>query len=332
MPLKNYSLLKGELLDYQEERDNDTPHFQVKVNADREDYRIAVNVLSAASPSELKYIVINDFSHAITEKLKDFEDGMHGINSEPNGVSLDYIRGNLFSIEDMKLIPHTMPGPDNDLNDMLKMYSDRAMRQDGAKIYAFGEKWPKSNQPDRYFGFVPQQGIHDIHMNQGNSGRWMDDNGIYQDGGLIFYFPQNDQWVGVFLAFQSQAIHTNDLNGNPIGVEEVVETEGSIKVIAALVNPAGHDRGKETVTLMNVSNEDVNLKNWKLQDHRKVSIELPSIILSAGDAYKYELTNGEIQLSNRGGQITLLDPQNMKVDGVSYSRMQVSRQGWSIVF
>jgi uncharacterized protein YukJ len=41
----------------------------------------------------------------------------------------------------------------------------------GSVIYAFGAKWgPEKGKPDKYFKFVPGNGIHDIHMNQGNSG------------------------------------------------------------------------------------------------------------------------------------------------------------------
>jgi uncharacterized protein YukJ len=45
-------------------------------------------------------------------------------------------------------------------------------------------------------------------MNQGNSGRWTDDNGTVQDGALILDF--GDHWEAVFIAFASQAIHTQD--------------------------------------------------------------------------------------------------------------------------
>ncbi|GAX60309.1 hypothetical protein SCALIN_C10_0069 [Candidatus Scalindua japonica] len=333
MGLKHYSLLKGTLIDYQEERDNDTPHFQVKVDENGNLYRIAVNVLSAAQPSELKYIVISDFSHTMTDELSKLEHGLHSVKSEKNGIALDYIRGNLFDINSMKLIPHTQTGPDNDLNDLLKMYSDRAKKQNGPIIYAFGEKWPTSNRPDRYFGFSPGQGIHDIHMNQGNSGRWKNDNGVYQDGGLLFYFPENKQWIGIFLAFQSQAIHTDDKTGHPLDTQpDDIHTTGKIRIVAALVNPKGDDYGKETVTLLNVSNDDIDLKDWKLLNHRKDSKILLTQTLAAGDSLKIELTGQDIQLGNKGGQITLLTPQGLKADGVSYSRSQIRRQGWTLIF
>ena len=38
---------------------------------------------------------------------------------------------------------------------------------------------------DKIFGFLPGNGIHDIHMNQGNSSRFVRDDGVWQDGGLL---------------------------------------------------------------------------------------------------------------------------------------------------
>ncbi len=39
-----------------------------------------------------------------------------------------------------------------------------------------------------------------------------------------------------------------------------------------------------------------------------------------------------VQLGNRGGLITLLDPNGLKVDGVAYTQGQADAEGWSIVF
>jgi hypothetical protein len=39
-----------------------------------------------------------------------------------------------------------------------------------------------------------------------------------------------------------------------------------------------------------------------------------------------------VQLGNRGGLITLLDPGGLNVDGVAYIKGQASAEGWSLVF
>ena len=77
------------------------------------------------------------------------------------------------------------PGPDNDLNEKLDAYVQRAMADELAMVYAFGEPWgAERTRPMIIFGFLPGNGIHDIHMNQGNPrGRFFSDNGPWQDGG-----------------------------------------------------------------------------------------------------------------------------------------------------
>src|SRR6185503_559346 len=92
---------------------------------------------------------------------------------------------------------------------------------------AFGERWgPEAQKKDKYFGFLPGNGIHDIHMNQGNVGQFTSDDGVWQDGALMIHVPATlaadgstlspEQWVAVFLAFQSQAWHTDDVTGHTI--------------------------------------------------------------------------------------------------------------------
>jgi uncharacterized protein YukJ len=72
-------------------------------------------------------------------------------------------------------------------------------------IYAFGAQYTDGT------------GIHDIHMNQGNplSGGHAGDNGIWQDGAILFQLPGSGAWTAIFIAFQGQS-WTTDGNGNPL--------------------------------------------------------------------------------------------------------------------
>jgi hypothetical protein len=40
----------------------------------------------------------------------------------------------------------------------------------------------------------------------------------------------------------------------------------------------------------------------------------------------------DVPLSNDGGLITLLDAAGLKVHGVSYTKAQAARQGWTVAF
>jgi len=143
-----------------------------------------------------------------------YEDVYH--QTPPGGMALDYISGNCFGITAAKPLPHDILCPDNDLNELIHKYVARAIAMENSAVYAFGEKWGPETKRDKYFGFKPGNGIHDIHANQGNSDAWKRDDGVYQDGGLIIHLPDEARWVAIFLAFQSQCFHTDDTTGHRI--------------------------------------------------------------------------------------------------------------------
>lgn len=335
MPLHDYGVLKGRPINKRLGAGR-SPHYQVHMIDESTDYRIAINVKSKLSPSELLYIVDERFEHPLTQELPDFAQGFTNINSEPGGSALDFIRGNLFDPSKMVPLPHDIPGPDNDLNDKINHFVERAVGDSDAMIYAFGERWgPEDNIKDKYFGFKPGNGIHDIHMNQGNVGKFVKDDGVWQDGGLLFHFPEQNQWVGVFLAFQSQAWHTDDRTGHTIEgdvIKDDVVTDGSVRLVAAKVNPGGNDVGKESVILLNASPEAIDLNGWMIADKNKKKEGLSVGLLGAGETATIILSGKGAQLSNKGGIITLLNQNGIKVDGVSYTKAQVKKQGWTLVF
>ena len=123
MPLNSYGVLKGRPI-ARKLGAGSSPHYQVHIVDDHFDYRIAVNVKSKQNPSELEYLVVDDFAHPVLEQLPGLELGFTETERAPGGLSLDYIRANLFNRDRMKPLPHNVPGPDNDLNE--KIDSDAA--------------------------------------------------------------------------------------------------------------------------------------------------------------------------------------------------------------
>lgn len=334
MSIANYGVLKCRALEKKIDPPTDpTPHYQVLVSDGATRKRIAINVKSQESPSELLYLVQEGFEHPILGPLADLDMGFHALEHRPGGLALDFIRGNLFFREDMKPLPPDAPGPGNDLKELIDLYVQRSIEDAGAVVYAFGAAWgPEPATPDKYFGFSPGSGIHDIHMNQGSVGRFQNDNGVYQDGALLLHFPSRQQWVGIFLAFQSQCFHTDDTTGDAIKEACEKPVEEAVLILAALVNPFGADPGKELVTLMNVSPKAVDLEGWVLKDKNKREHALGDIYLEAGGVLTVSLTGADTQLSNDGGIITLLNPQGIKIHGVSYTKEEARKQGWTVVF
>jgi len=239
MPLQHYGVLKGRAIAARREDGANTPHYQVHIIAGEEHYRIAVNVKSQSKPSELLFLVDDQFAHPITGPLGNLPLGWSELPSQPGGVALDFIRGNLFKREDMHELPSSLPGPDNDLSDQLEHYVARAIDEEQALVYAFGQRWGPETQADKIFGFKPGNGVHDIHMNQGNVPPFLGDDGVWQDGGLLIAFAAPQQWVGIFLAFQSQAWHTDDVTGHAIPDVPDTVTDQVVRIVGALVNPIG---------------------------------------------------------------------------------------------
>ena len=83
MPLRHYGVLKGSVVDARREDDPDTPHYQVHVCAEGASYRVAVNVKSKMSPSELLFLVDYSFQHPLTAGLPGLPHGFTELQREP---------------------------------------------------------------------------------------------------------------------------------------------------------------------------------------------------------------------------------------------------------
>jgi uncharacterized protein YukJ len=332
MALKNYGILKGRPID-RRLGFGASPHYQVHLVDDDDDYRIAVNVKSKKSPSELLYLIVENYVHPLLNDLPNLPVGFTNIPRRPGGMAMDYIRANLFNPDLMVPLPFDVPGPDNDLNEKIDYHVQRALAEEDAMVFAFGERWgPEPNRRDKYFGFKPGNGIHDIHMNQGSVEPFKKYNGVWQDGGLLIHLPSEDRWVAIFLAFQSQCWHTAEDTGHCLGDPDIPAESKGVVIIAATVNPAGHDPGLERVLLLNTLGTTVRLDGWALADKNKRRHGLDGIVLEPGTVVAVQLPGTTIQLSNKGGLITLLDGEGLKVHGVQYTKGEAAEQGRTIVF
>jgi uncharacterized protein YukJ len=214
MPARRYGVLKGRVLGAQRETGGETPHYQIHVRAGRTHFRVAVNVSAQTRPPDLLFLGDPAFRHSLTDRLPALPAGFSMLRSRPGGLALDYIRDRLFDPTQMRHLPFDLPGPDNDLSDQLEGYVNQTLAQPDADLYAFGMRWgPEPGLTDQVFRFRPGNGVHDIHMNQGNAPGHAREDGVWQDGGLILHFPAANQWVAIFLAFQSQVWRTDDRTG-----------------------------------------------------------------------------------------------------------------------
>ncbi|MBK8175369.1 MAG: DUF2278 family protein [Rhodospirillales bacterium] len=351
MPLANYQVLAGPVTDLAIDADS-SPHVEVRIETEGLPHRIAVNVQSNSGSAPLLYRRIDDFDHPVLAGLAALPLGYTDLRTpQTRALALDYVRGTqgrlLLARDDMRAVPFQASGPRNDLREFLMELLESARDTQGALVYAFGERFPlageendpRNTAPDPYFGFRPQRGIHDIHMNQGNpEPRYRGDNGVAQDGAL--FVRMGGRWTAIFLAFQTQSWET-DSSGNPLAsrpdprqpVQRQPNHDAPVQIIAALVNAAGREEGNETVTVFNRGDAAVVLDGWSIgdDDGRRAPI---AGSLPAGESLRFRLPDAPDapRLANRGGEILLIDDAGTTVHSVAYTTADLGPEGWSVLF
>jgi uncharacterized protein YukJ len=343
LELKQYTLMTGRVLDRRAETTGRSPHYQILLSGGGEQFRVAVNTRSGSSrdhKSELLYFADDDFRHPITDRLANVADGPLEVASHPHALALDYQRGGMFDRRYMRRIPSSLPGPHNDLTDELGYWVERAIADPAIRLHAFGTRWgPESHEPDQVFRFTPGNGIHDVHMNQGNWDEHRHDNRIWADGGLLFQETRHDRWCAILLAFQTQSWHTDD-HGNPILWQHVeqereerrdgVNGRWPARISGAFVHPNDEKTGVEHVTIWNSSNQPLAVAGWRLMNRAGDAVVLEGAIPSRRGR-RFPLPD-YVSLSSRGGLIRLLDREGAVVDGVSYTRQEARRKRGAIRF
>lgn len=344
-----FGVLRGKVDIFKREDDLETPHLQIRViDGNNEKWRIAVNVLS----SDQSFLIFHRAeplrSHPILSELVKVKTGFTLIPEafRSASTSLDYFRAPLFDWPSGIAIPSAGPGGDDDLQDTLTAYL-KGLKEKGGEIFAFGAKFPAPENPYKEYliddQFGTKQGIHNIHMNQGNpSSQYAKDNGVFQDGGLILKFP--DRFVGVFLRFKTQWLPTNE-NGNRLPSAREIPPGGSpdvgpgpdvsnpiVYIERVLVNPAGSDLGKEVVVIGNTTTSPVDLTGWRIVDKNNCVDVVPSLLLPPGESRLVKLSGKGVSLGNKGGTIRLEDPSGTQVHAVSYAEGDAKAEGRYIRF
>ena len=346
MALHPYGILKGRVLNRRHALGGRNRHYQIEVKEQLQHCRVSVNICSQDYPSELEVAIIEPFHHPLTYLLAGLHPGFTTLPKRPGGLALDYIRGNPARPADFEVLPTSLPGPDNDLNDRLDALVLRCASLAEGFIYAYGQPWgPMPGVYDDVFHFAPAAGLHNVHMNQGNSTAFAQDDGLWQDGGLVFQFGTGPgDWAAVFLKFQSQSWHTDDESGHRLpetdaanyrgGRRETPQARGglqpTVRLESAVINGPGQPE-RERVRLRNTGKSAQNLAGWSLANWEKQVMALPGLELAAGESVDLAL-EPPLALSNRGGILSLLDSRGWKVDGVAYAREDARVEGGIVTF
>ncbi|NOJ73616.1 YukJ family protein [Paenibacillus alvei] len=204
--MSRYGVLIGRVIETDPETSGSTPHYGLIIETNEgEHYEVKINVRSKdRHMPDLLYIADENYNaHAITI-LPTMNFGFHDIDPNNLEIAVDYIRSGLFNPNDMKVVPLTVPGESNDLNEFIDKYMSKAKKeQDSAIVYVYGMHYTHGDL-----------GVHDVHMMQGNTKYQPEENGIYHDGCVLVHYTLENKWIAYFLAFQSQSWCTDD-NGKP---------------------------------------------------------------------------------------------------------------------
>ncbi len=226
MPITNYSVLAGDPVSGKVVTGKST-HYQITMNAPGGPFTVAVNIQSVDG-SEVLYAIEEGFTPPDEAGLLALPMGMTPLGSAPGGLALDFVRSQvdgkpMITRQQMTLLPQ-MRSKGSEEERMLARARASALEnavvtllnmtiadKDGV-IYAFGSAFADQGKVD---------GVHDIHMNQGNpvgggsNGGHGGDNGVWQDGALLIHLPAKGTWTAVFIAFQTES-WTTDSVGNPV--------------------------------------------------------------------------------------------------------------------
>jgi uncharacterized protein YukJ len=188
-------------------------HLQVLLEIESgERYWMTINIRNA--DDKVSYYLDEDYQHAISQSILNAElpQGFTALDKTPNGISLDYIRQQLFDFNQLVNLNAPMESPTSDLEEMLTTQITNCFRFDDSRMFVFGSRFDGGA---KFSSYNLPTGIHDIHMNQGSKGGHASSNGIYQSGALLIFYPTEKRWSAVFMKFESQSTKTDE-SGNPI--------------------------------------------------------------------------------------------------------------------
>ena len=194
--MEKYVMFRGKVIDKWYDFDKRAHYHIVATDNNGKKYDLAVNIGS----------IYEKMNEIISSNLKVYYDENYNCRKrivrkmllQKNGITechkdlyLDYIR--------MKLFPHEkmiqMKGFDVTsiyLTGIIEKNVVQAMNNDDYEVIAFGRLYANG------------KGLHDIHMNQGSTGKFKKHDAPYSDGGLFFRNKQNNRISAIFIAFVSQ--------------------------------------------------------------------------------------------------------------------------------
>lgn len=190
-----------------------------------ENWDTAINVGTNDSDDLLQYKLIFDFQHPAIAQFKAAA-GFSDLTGTAQLPALDFLRSDLLKGTGDWRTSDIMDGSTavEPVASLLRLL--RRAQAENLDVYVFGRTY-KMGGP----------GIHDVHMNQGSTGSFLNDgqsddndhNDVWQDGAVLVDVGE-PEFAAYFTAFTQQMVPTDDL-GNPVdGSHEItVADDGTLQ-------------------------------------------------------------------------------------------------------
>ena len=161
-------------------------------------------------------------------------------------------------------------------------------------MFFYGNGFHKDNphQTDAVFGSTPDTpfGVDNIHMVQGDPkaiDQHVRENGTWHDGACFIWDEQAKRMTGAFLAFQTQAWHTNDngdvifgATGSEAPLYDFANGLGAPLPLpqraAELTSLHRAPDGTGSLVVTNMTNAAVDLAGWTILANAEKSLALPA--------------------------------------------------------
>lgn len=200
MPLRNgYGVVIGTVDNHfieSPDSEGRWPHYHIMVNTPAGIYKCVVN-LKSRTKTKIEYKEIKNLTEIHFTNILSKPDGFHRLEPNSESGALDFIRHP--GIENTGIWKR-----ENGTNVIQVMQS---FLKEVKRVYIFGEPYDRG-----------ELGIHNVHMNQGDKigSVFAIENGIWQDGGVMFEYEHPNQQHGLLLTkFEGQRLNTDDF-GRPI--------------------------------------------------------------------------------------------------------------------
>lgn len=193
--------------------------------------------------------------------------------------------------------------------------------------------WPKLfRRLAAYF----QSGFNDLSMLQ----TWLREDPINRDDRLLLLNRELGNMHDLIivkgdtlrLAYEPEdvVIVPDDYTLNTGPVTSPITLRGAIRIVAALIDATGPaERGRETITILNTTADNINLKGLFIAE--KQSRHALDGTLAGGEAVRVKLSS-KMPLSNLRGNIMIIDDDEKIIDKVTYESRNLPEEGYTMVF